>query len=119
MSTLSKSNAPPHVPSGTCWRSTMPFCAASGAKLSATMRRAIAELVPAVDTPLCIDSTNPKAVEAGLRLYPGRALFNSISLEEERIRAILPIAAKYGAMLVLLPMSLLYLLAFTAGLQVW
>ena len=34
-----------------------------------------------------------------------RALFNSISLEEERIRAILPIAAKYGAMLVLLPLT--------------
>ncbi|MEI3000964.1 MAG: hypothetical protein V8T86_08705 [Victivallis sp.] len=37
--------------------------------------------------------------------YPGRALFNSISLEEERIDTILPIAAKYGAMLVLLPLT--------------
>ena len=69
----------------------------SGIDEAGMMRRAIGQLVLTVDTPLCIDSTNPKAVEAGLRLYPGRALFNSISLEEERIRAILPIAAKYGA----------------------
>lgn len=77
----------------------------SGIDEAGMMRRAIGQLVLTVDTPLCIDSTNPKAVEAGLRLYPGRALFNSISLEEERIRAILPIAAKYGAMLVLLPLT--------------
>ena len=69
------------------------------------MRRAVGELVLTTDTPLCIDSTNPEAVEAGLRIYPGRALFNSISLEEERIDTILPIAAKYGAMLVLLPLT--------------
>ena len=77
----------------------------SGIDEAATMRRAVGELVLTTDTPLCIDSTNPEAVEAGLRIYPGRALFNSISLEEERIDTILPIAAKYGAMLVLLPLT--------------
>lgn len=61
----------------------------SGIDEAATMRRAVGELVLTTDTPLCIDSTNPEAVEAGLRIYPGRALFNSISLEEERIDTIL------------------------------
>ena len=48
----------------------------SGIDEAATMRRAGGELVLTTDTPLCIDSTNPEAVEAGLRIYPGRALFN-------------------------------------------
>ncbi len=77
----------------------------SGIDEAEMMRRAVGELVLTVDTPLCIDSTNPEAAEAGLRLYPGRALFNSISLEEDRIKTVLPIAAKYGAMLVLLPLT--------------
>lgn len=77
----------------------------SGIDEAETMRRAVGQLVLTTDTPLCIDSTNPEAAEAGLRLYPGRALFNSISLEEDRIKAVLPIAAKYGAMLVLLPLT--------------
>ena len=77
----------------------------SGIDEAETMRRAVGQLVLTTDTPLCIDSTNPEAAEAGLRIYPGRALFNSISLEEDRIKTVLPIAAKYGAMLVLLPLT--------------
>jgi 5-methyltetrahydrofolate--homocysteine methyltransferase len=57
------------------------------------------------DLPLCIDSTNPEVVEAALRIYPGRALVNSISAEKERIERTLPIAAKYGAMFRLLPLN--------------
>ena len=77
----------------------------SGIDEAAMMKNGIAEVVRCCDTPLCIDSTRPEAVEAALRLYPGRALFNSISLEKERIEKVLPIAAKYGAMLVLLPLT--------------
>ena len=69
------------------------------------MRKTVSELVRTVGTPLCIDSTKPETVEAALRLYPGRALFNSVSLEKERIEKVLPIAAKYGAMLILLPLT--------------
>ncbi len=72
---------------------------------AAMMRRAVNELVLTTELPLVIDSTNPAAVEAALRVYPGRALFNSISAETERLKVILPIAAKYGAMLVLLPLT--------------
>ncbi|MBO5667908.1 MAG: homocysteine S-methyltransferase family protein [Lentisphaeria bacterium] len=69
------------------------------------MRRAVAMLAKSSPLPLCIDSTDPEAVEAALRLYPGRALFNSISAEKNRLEKILPIAARYGAMLVALPLT--------------
>ncbi|MDO5127974.1 MAG: homocysteine S-methyltransferase family protein [Eubacteriales bacterium] len=55
--------------------------------------------------PLCIDSSHVDVIEAALRLYPGRALINSISLEEAKCRPLMRIAAKYGAMCILLPLS--------------
>jgi 5-methyltetrahydrofolate--homocysteine methyltransferase len=55
--------------------------------------------------PLCIDSTDSEVIEAALRLYPGRALVNSISAEKDRLEKTLPIAAKYGAMFILLPLN--------------
>ncbi|MBN2711095.1 MAG: homocysteine S-methyltransferase family protein [Planctomycetes bacterium] len=69
------------------------------------MVQAIKLLSKISDAPLCIDSTKPEVVEAALRLYPGRALLNSISCEKERIEKTLPIAAKYGAMFILLPLT--------------
>ena len=77
----------------------------SGVDETALMRKVVLQTVRAVDTPLCIDSTSPEAVEAALRVYPGRALLNSISYEKERIEKVLPIAARYGAMLILLPLD--------------
>jgi len=62
-------------------------------------------LVTAVDAPLCLDSSNIEALERGLRIYPGRALVNSISLEKDKIEKLLPVAAKYGAMFILLPLT--------------
>ncbi len=62
-------------------------------------------LSPLVATPLCLDSTKPEAMEAALRLYPGRALINSVSAEKERIEKMLPLAKKYGAMYILLPVT--------------
>ncbi len=77
----------------------------SGIDERAMMRRVVLETARAVETPLCIDSTRPEVVEAALRVYPGRALLNSISLERERIEKSLPIAARYGAMPILLPLD--------------
>ena len=77
----------------------------AGIDEAATMRRAVGELVKTTPLPLSIDTVNPRAAEAALRLYPGRALFNSVSGEQDRIEQILPIAAKYGAMLILLPLD--------------
>lgn len=57
------------------------------------------------DAPLCLDSSSPEVLSAALRLYPGRALINSISMEKVKIEKLLPVAAKYGAMFILLPLS--------------
>ncbi len=69
------------------------------------MLRAIDEVTYETDLPLCIDTSYPEVMEAALRRYPGRALINSISGEEERMEVMLPIAKKYGAMFIVLPLS--------------
>ena len=69
------------------------------------MLNVIYEVSSTVDCPLCIDSSHVDVIEAALRIYPGRALINSISLEHEKIEKLLPIAKKYGAMFILLPLS--------------
>lgn len=69
------------------------------------MLRTVYEVTSTVDLPLCIDSSHVDIIEAALRIYPGRALINSISMEKEKIEKLLPIAKKYGAMFILLPLS--------------
>lgn len=63
------------------------------------------EVLQISNLPLSIDSSHVDVIEEALRRYPGRALINSISGEEEKWRALLPIAEKYGAMFILLPLS--------------
>jgi len=70
-----------------------------------TITSVISFLSSASDLPLVIDSTDADAVEAALRLYPGRALINSISGEEKKQKPLLDMASKYGAMFILLPLS--------------
>ncbi|MDK2800188.1 MAG: 5-methyltetrahydrofolate--homocysteine methyltransferase [Clostridiales bacterium] len=70
-----------------------------------TMLQVIEALSSMVHVPLCLDSSNPDVIEAALRIYPGRALINSISAEKTKMEKLLPIAAKYGAMFILLPLS--------------
>lgn len=69
------------------------------------MKQVIYEVASTVDCPLCLDTSHIDVMEAALRVYPGRALINSISLETEKIEGMLPLAKKYGAMFVLLPLS--------------
>ena len=69
------------------------------------MKKVIYEVSSTVDCPLCIDSSHVDVIEEALKIYPGRALINSISLEKEKMEKLLPIAAKYGAMFILLPLS--------------
>ena len=57
------------------------------------------------ELPLVIDSSNIDTIETALRHYPGRALINSISGEPDKIDRLLPLAAKYGAMFILLPLT--------------
>jgi 5-methyltetrahydrofolate--homocysteine methyltransferase len=50
-----------------------------------------------VDVPICIDSSVIEALEAGLAVYEGRALVNSVTAEDERLNEILPLVAHHGA----------------------
>ena len=77
----------------------------SGIDEKGMMLEAVSMLSQLSSCPLCIDSTNPEVIEAALKIYPGRALLNSISLEKERIEKTLPLACKYGAMFILLPVT--------------
>lgn len=77
----------------------------NGIDEKATMLDAIYEVISTVDLPLSIDTSYVDVMEAALRIYPGRALINSISCEAEKMKELLPIAKKYGAMFVLLPLS--------------
>ena len=50
-----------------------------------------------VDVPLCIDSNEPKILEAGLRVAPGKPLVNSVNGEEKQLASVLPIVKDRGA----------------------
>lgn len=69
------------------------------------MLKVIHEVTQLVSLPLCIDSSHVDIIEAALRIYPGRALINSVSLESAKTRPLFRIAKKYGAMCILLPVS--------------
>lgn len=66
--------------------------------------RILAEVIQLVqsitDVPLCIDSSIIAALEAGLAVYQGRALVNSVTGEDESLERVLPLVAKYGASVV-------------------
>jgi 5-methyltetrahydrofolate--homocysteine methyltransferase len=63
----------------------------------ALMRAAILRVQELTDLPLVIDSSVIEALEAGLEVYEGKALVNSVTGEDERLQAILPIVARHGA----------------------
>ncbi len=77
----------------------------SGIDEKEMMLRALEEVSTVTNLPLSLDSSYVEVLEAALRNYPGRALINSISQETEKFEKLLPIAAKYGAMFILLPLS--------------
>jgi 5-methyltetrahydrofolate--homocysteine methyltransferase len=63
----------------------------------AILAEAIKIVQSVVDVPLSIDSSVVKALEAGLAAYQGKPLVNSVTGEEERLEAVLPLVKKYGA----------------------
>lgn len=77
----------------------------AGIDQAAMMRRVITELSQLTAAPLVIDSSDATVLEAGLRIYPGRALINSVSAETERLEKFLPLAKKYGAAILCLPLT--------------
>jgi 5-methyltetrahydrofolate--homocysteine methyltransferase len=63
----------------------------------AILARAIQLVQSITDVPLCIDSSIVAALEAGLAVYKGKALVNSVTGEDERLESVLPLVKKYGA----------------------
>lgn len=57
------------------------------------------------DIPLCLDSPNPRAIEAALKVAGGKCLINSVNGEEKSMKALLPIAKEYGAAIIGLTMD--------------
>ncbi len=68
------------------------------------MRQVVKKLQMSVETPLMIDSTEAEVIQAALEMNPGRAIINSINLENGRVRcdAVLPLAAAHGAAVIAL-----------------
>lgn len=64
------------------------------------MRRVVKALQGVIDLPLQIDSSDPAAIEAGLRAVNGKAIVNSVNGKEAVLSAILPLCKKYGAAVV-------------------
>jgi 5-methyltetrahydrofolate--homocysteine methyltransferase len=67
------------------------------------LAKAIQLVQSLTDLPICIDSSVVEALEAGLSVYQGRALVNSITAEDERMEQILPLVKKYDAAVIALP----------------
>ena len=67
---------------------------------AAVMKEVVQAVQGVVDLPLMIDSSDPAAIEAGLRYANGKAIVNSVDASEKKLGAILPIAKKYGAAIV-------------------
>jgi len=58
--------------------------------------QAVQAVMDTVDVPLCLDCTNPKALEAALKVYKGKPLINSVTGEEQSLAKILPLVREYG-----------------------
>jgi 5-methyltetrahydrofolate--homocysteine methyltransferase len=67
------------------------------------LAKAITLVQGLTDKPICIDSSVVEALEAGLAVYQGRALVNSITAEDDRMALILPLVKKYDAAIIALP----------------
>lgn len=65
----------------------------------------IKQLQSHFDIPLCLDSPNPKAIEAALKVIEGKCLINSVNGEEKSMNALLPIVKDYGAAVIGLTMD--------------
>ena len=70
---------------------------------TALMTQAVGLIQSLCDLPLCLDSSIIEVLDAGLAAYQGKALVNSVTAEDERLEAILPLVARYGAAVIALP----------------
>lgn len=78
---------------------------ASGVKETEVLPLAVQAVLEEVDVPLCIDINDAEALEGTLKVYPGKAIINSVTGEEASLDAVLPIAKQYGAAVIGLTMD--------------
>jgi 5-methyltetrahydrofolate--homocysteine methyltransferase len=78
---------------------------AAGVDASTALPAAVLAVVGTSDLPLVLDTTDPVALEAALRVYPGRALINSVNGDPVSLDAVLPLAVRYGAAVVILALD--------------
>lgn len=71
----------------------------------AMLSKVVYELQTVCDLPLQIDTSDPKALEAALRIYNGKPMINSVNGKEESMEAVFPLAAKYGGFIVALTLD--------------
>jgi 5-methyltetrahydrofolate--homocysteine methyltransferase len=71
--------------------------AASGVDEVNLLPRVVTAVAEAVEVPLCLDSPNPEALAAALKVYRGKALVNSVTGEEGSLKAVLPLVKEHGA----------------------
>ncbi len=64
---------------------------------AAIMPKVVEAILAVVDVPLCIDSNDPKILEAGLKVAPGKPLVNSVNGEDRQLETVLPIVKDRGA----------------------
>ncbi len=72
----------------------------AGVDEAALLPEAVKIVMEAVDVPLCIDSANPEALEAALKVYQGKPIVNSVSGEEASLQRILPLVKKYNTVVI-------------------
>jgi len=62
--------------------------------------QAVQAVIDTVDIPLCLDSANPEALEAALKVYKGKPLINSVTGEGQSLAKVLPLVKEYGAVVI-------------------
>jgi len=70
---------------------------AAGVDETVLLPQAIQAVMDVVDVPLCIDSSKPKALEAALKVYRGKALINSVTGQESSLKEVLPLVKEFNA----------------------
>ena len=71
----------------------------------ALLKKVVTDIQAVVDNPLVIDTSDPVAMEQALRVYNGKARIDTVNGKEENMKAIFPLAQKYGGMIVCLPLD--------------
>ncbi len=78
---------------------------ASGVDEVDLLPKAVQAVMEIADVPLCIDSDNPEALAAALRVYQGKPIINSVNGQQGRLDAVLPLVKDYGAAVIGLTMD--------------